>query len=109
MNLNKILKNTEIKNYINIHNINDIDIDITNISSDSRNIKQNGLFFAINGYNKNGTEFINSAIDNGATAVVVEENVDLDKINTSKKVPLISIANIRNALAVASCNLYDNP
>lgn len=109
MNLNKILKNTEIKNYINIHNMNDIDIDITNISSDSRNIKQNGLFFAINGYNKNGTEFINSAIDNGATAVVVEENVDLDKINTSKKVPIISIANIRNALAVASCNLYDNP
>ena len=82
MNLSKVLHNIEIKNRINMN-----DIDITNISSDSRNIKDNGLFFAINGYNKNGTEFISSAIENGATAIVVQEDVDLDKLNISKNIP----------------------
>ena len=39
-----------------------LDIDITNVSSDSRLIKENGLFFAITGYVLKGTDFIDSAI-----------------------------------------------
>lgn len=104
MNLTRILQNIEVKDKINMN-----DIDITNISSDSRYIKENGLFFAINGYNKNGTDFIDSAIKNGATAIVVEENVDLQQLNISKNIPLISVSKIREALALVSCNLYDNP
>ncbi len=104
MKLSKILQNIEIKNSINMN-----DINITNISSDSRYIKENGLFFAINGYNKNGTDFIDSAIKNGATAIVVEENSDLSKLNISENIPVISVLKIRKSLAIASCNLYDNP
>lgn len=104
MELNKILKNIDIKNTININNV-----DITNISSDSRNIKTNGLFFAINGFSKNGTDFINSSIQNGATAIIVDENTDLTNLNLEKNIPVISVFNIRKSLAIASCNLYDNP
>lgn len=105
MVLSKVLHNIiDIKNSSNIE-----DIDITNISSDSRSIKNNGLFFAINGFNKNGIDFIDSAIEHGATAIVVEENVDFSCLNISKDIPIFSIPNIRNALAIASCNLYDYP
>ena len=73
MKLNEVLKNIEIKNSKNMKNV-----EITNISSDSRVIKENGLFFAINGYNKDGIEYIESAISNGAVAIIVEGSVNLD-------------------------------
>lgn len=104
MNLLKILENVEIKSSINMK-----DVNITNISSDSRVIEENGLFFAINGYNKNGTEYIESAIENGAVAVVVEDSVDLSVLKMSKKIPVISVSDMRYVLAITSCNLNDNP
>ena len=104
MKLRKVLEKIEIKNSINMN-----DIEITNISSDSRYIKQNGLFFAINGYNKDGTDYINSAIENGATAIIVEENVNLEQLYTPQNIPVVSVSQIRKSLAIASCNLYDYP
>ena len=46
MILKEVLKNIDI-----IEHEGSLDIDITNISSDSRLIEKNGLFFAITGYN----------------------------------------------------------
>ena len=85
-----------------------LDIDITNVSSDSRLIKENGLFFAITGYVLKGTDFIDSAIKNGATCVVVEPDVDLNLLNYPN-VTFIKLDSIRKNLAICSCNLYDNP
>ena len=85
-----------------------LDIDITNVSSDSRLIKENGLFFAITGYVLKGTDFIDSAIKNGATCVVVEPDVDLNLLNYPN-VTFIKLDSIRKNLAICSCNLYNNP
>ena len=52
MLLEDVLKNIEILEHKGI-----LDIDVTNISSDSRLIKQNGFFFAITGYKLKGTDF----------------------------------------------------
>ena len=88
-----------------------LDIEITNIDKDSRNIKENGLFVAINGFNANGHEYVQSAIENGAVAVILQK----DSINAEiiKKLPqnlTIVVANdTRYALAICSCNFYDNP
>ena len=88
-----------------------LETEITNIDKDSRNIKENGLFVAINGFSENGHQYVQSAIENGAIAVVLQQ----DSINAEfiKKLPqnlTIVVANdTRYALAICSCNFYDNP
>ena len=59
----------------------DLDVEITNISSDSRLIKPNGLFFAINGYKLNGLSFIPNAIENGAVAIVIDQDTNMDDVS----------------------------
>ena len=102
MELKKILSSLEIK-----ESVNDLNLDITNIHSDSRKIKENGLFVAIDGYLQKGIDFLDSAIENGAIAAIVEDNVDLSKL--PQNITYIKVGNTRKALAVTSCNLYDNP
>ena len=102
MKLKNLLNNVEIVNQKG-----DLEIDITNLHSDSRKIKQGGLFIAINGFAKDGIQFIPSAIENGAIAVIVEPTVDIDSLEYD--IPIISVANTRKALAILSCNFYDNP
>ena len=43
------------------------------ISTDTRNIKSNSLFFALKGDHFNGNEFAHSAIDKGAYKVIIDE------------------------------------
>ena len=104
MLLSKILENTDVKEKVNY-----LDLDITNIHSDSRKIKEGGLFFAINGFTKDGKEFIPSAIENGAKAVIVEPDVDISTLNLDSSIPVIKVSNTRRTLSIASCNFYDNP
>ena len=103
MILKDVLKNSKI-----LESKGNLDINVTNISSDSRLIEKNGLFFAITGYVLKGTDFIDSAIKNGATAVVVEPDVDLDLFNY-QNITFVKLNSLRKNLALCSCNLYDNP
>lgn len=104
MLLNKLISKDDIINVVG-----DLNLNITNINSDSRKIKENGLFVAINGFTQNGTDFIPSAIENGAKAIIVEPNTDIYSLNISEKITVISVQNTRRALAYASCEFYDNP
>jgi UDP-N-acetylmuramoyl-tripeptide--D-alanyl-D-alanine ligase len=49
------------------------DLNITNVSIDSRTIKKGSLFVAIRGEKFNGNEFAADAIKNGAVACIVDE------------------------------------
>lgn len=104
MKLSKLISSVKIKNKIG-----DLDIEITNIHSDSRKIKEGGLFIAINGFAKNGIEFIPAAIENGAKAIIVEPDVDITSLNISTEIPVISVKNTREALAKTACEFYGNP
>ncbi len=86
-----------------------LDVDITNISSDSREIKENGMFIAIKGYETDGHNYIESAIQNGAKVVMVEEGIDIKALNVPKEVTLIVSTNTRYALAICGCNFYGEP
>jgi len=88
----------------------DLDIDITNIESDSRKIKKGGLFVAINGYDVSGNDYIKDAIKAGAIAVMAEPNVDKELLKViAKYVTIIVVPDTRLGLALAACNFYDNP
>lgn len=104
MLLNKLISKVEV-----INKVGDLNLDITNIHSDSRKIKEGGLFIAINGFSKNGIEFIPDAIKNGAKALIVEPDVNLSRLNIPSNMPAISVKDTRKALALASCEFYDNP
>ncbi|MCR5146570.1 MAG: UDP-N-acetylmuramoyl-L-alanyl-D-glutamate--2,6-diaminopimelate ligase [Clostridia bacterium] len=88
----------------------DLTIDITNVDSDSRNIKKNGLFVAIKGFDVDGHDYIKEAIKKGAVAVIA--SIDADKKLLKEimdKVTLILAPDTRLALAICACNFYDNP
>ena len=88
-----------------------LDIDISGIKNDSRNVKENDMFVAIKGFDTNGHEHIEEAIKNGAKVLLMQE----DETNKEmiKKVPdditIVLAQNTRYALAIASCNYYKNP
>ena len=104
MNLKNILQGIE-----NIKGKGNFDVEIENIESDSRKITKNGLFFAIKGFAVDGTDYINSAIENGAVAVVIEDEKDIKKINNINDITIALVPNIRKAMAISACNFYDNP
>ncbi len=86
-----------------------LELDITNVDSDSRNIKENGMFVAIHGYETDGLEYIPDAIKNGAKVVMVDKNTDLKKLSIPNEVTLLVVPDTRLALAICACNFYDNP
>ena len=105
MLLNKLLSEVET-----INTVGDLNLDITNIHSDSRKIKEGGLFIAINGFTKNGVEFIKDAIKNGAIACIVEPDVDINSLEFKDELKaIISVKNTRKALAQTACEFYDHP
>jgi len=102
MNLQKVLENVKV-----LETKGNLDIDITNISSDSRKISYGGLFFAIKGFTLDGTKFIDSSIEKGAIAIIVEKDFDMQICK--ENIAYIKVENIRNELAICADNLYDHP
>ncbi|CDI49765.1 UDP-N-acetylmuramoyl-L-alanyl-D-glutamate--2,6-diaminopimelate ligase [Clostridium tetani] len=102
MKLKEVLKKLEY----NILN-GSIEVDIENIQYDSRNIKKNDIFFAIQGYSTDGHKFIQSAIEKGAKVIVFDKEFKNQGIY--KDITFIKVKNSRKALAVASSNYYGNP
>ena len=104
MRLSKILVGLE-----NLKAKGDLDIDITGLESNSKNVKEGYLFIAIKGFSVDGHDYINNAIEAGAKAIMVQEGCDLKKIKLPSDVTLIMAKDTRHALAICSCNFYNNP
>lgn len=86
-----------------------LDLDISNVDSDSRNIKENGMFVAIHGYEADGINYIQNALENGAKVIMVSEDVELKKLSIPEEITLIVVQDTRLALAICACNFYNNP
>ncbi len=77
------------------------DIQITGISIDSRAVKPGHLFVAMQGGTTDGHDYIQSAIDNGAVAVVGERD-----IGQAGNLPYIRLTNTRQALTWIAGSFY---
>ena len=77
-------------------------IPISGISFDSRKVKKNNIFFAIEGNKISGSKFVNEAIAKGATAIVSSNK----KILQKQKIPFILVKDVRKSLSEASSNFY---
>ena len=78
---------------------------INKIEFDSRKIMENDVFVAIRGTVSNGHDFIETAINKGATAIVCDELPEV--IVTG--ITYIQVKDTNSALAFMSTNYYDNP
>ena len=70
MTLNKLIKVVNGTSNINSEEV------INKIKTDSRDIDKGDIFIALKGKNYDGHDYIDEAINNGATACIVEENID---------------------------------
>lgn len=86
-----------------------LDIDIKNVESNSKKITPNSLFIAIKGFDFDGHKFVEEAIKNGATTVMLDMNADLKGIKIPENITIVITDDTRKAMAVVACNFYDNP
>jgi UDP-N-acetylmuramoyl-L-alanyl-D-glutamate--2,6-diaminopimelate ligase len=84
--------------------IGNLDIDIEYISCDSRQTQKKSLFIAVRGHNYNGHNFVKSAINNGAVAVIVDHIMELDSTITQ-----IQVKDTQKIMARAAGNFYKYP
>ena len=80
----------------------DPELDIENVSYDSRKVTENSLFVAISGFASDGNRFIPVALSKGAVAVVTAKK-------PAGEVPYILVDSDRMALALLGCNFYGWP
>ena len=87
-----------------------LDVEVNNISTDSRSIKQGDMFIAIKGFDTDGHKYIGSALQNGAKVILIDESELKNVINIiPQDVVLITSPDSRIATAFIACNYYDNP
>lgn len=87
-----------------------LDVNINKISNDSREIKQGDMFIAIKGFDTDGHMYITKAIENGATAVLIQEDMLQNVVSQiPQNITLVTAPDSRVATAICACNYYDNP
>ena len=85
--------------------IGDKDLDILDIAFDSRKVKPNTLFFAVKGTQVDGHDYIDKAIEQGATAIVGEK-MPRKKV---ENVTYVKVDNSAYVLGVSASNFFGNP
>ena len=85
--------------------VGDLDLKIENIVFDSRKVSQDVVFVAIKGTQVDGHDYIEKAIENGAS-VIVAENLPAEFENG---ICYIAVENSAKALSKMACNFYEHP
>ena len=86
-----------------------VDLEIKGIEKNSKEVKEGYMFVAIKGFSTDGHQFVESAIENGAKCVMVQEGCDLKSLNIPDDITILMVKDTREALAICSSNFYGNP
>ncbi|MEN9323138.1 MAG: UDP-N-acetylmuramoyl-L-alanyl-D-glutamate--2,6-diaminopimelate ligase [Bacteroidota bacterium] len=78
---------------------------VSKIEFDSRKVAKNDVFVAIRGTLSNGHDFIQKAIELGATVIVCDEL----PVHLQEGITYVQVVDTNSALAFLSANYYDNP
>ena len=76
--------------------------EITSIENDNRKVQKGSLFICIKGYTVDGHDFAESAVKNGAVAILAERPLDLE-------VPVLLVNDTTRAMAVLADAFYGQP
>ncbi|MEH7299584.1 UDP-N-acetylmuramoyl-L-alanyl-D-glutamate--2,6-diaminopimelate ligase [Neobacillus drentensis] len=76
--------------------------EITSIENDNRKVQKGSLFICIKGYTVDGHDFAESAVENGAVAVLAERPLAID-------VPVILVKDTTRSMSVLADAFYEQP
>ena len=99
MKLEKILSNTEYQIISG-----GADVEISDIVYDSRKVEKGCAFVCLKGYNSDGHKYAQEAVDKGAAALIVSDDVDV-----SGDAAVIKVDDTRKSLACISAEFFSNP
>ncbi len=98
--LNEILKDVTI-----LESKGNVDISVSSVSLDSRDINQNSLFVALVGNVLDGHSFIDEVIEKGARVIIHEK--DLNEYKSG--VTYIKVSDTHEVVGIIASNFYGNP
>jgi len=98
MNLPDLLNNINYSG--NMRNV-----EISSVAHDSRKVAKGSLFIALKGKRSDGYDYINEAIDNGASAILANSR----KVSITKEIPIINVENVRYVMSKIASNFYNHP
>lgn len=82
---------------------------IDDIATNSKQVKiQNTLFIALHGVFVDGESFISEAVKNGATAVVVDENFNIEEYK-NENIVFVKVVDLKKNVGAIISNFFDNP
>lgn len=81
-----------------------LDVEVNNIYYDSRKVEDGSLFYAMVGSSVDGHDYIDSAIEKGASVIVISKDINIDS-----DVTVIKISDDRRNLSRMSINFFGNP
>ena len=99
MKLEKILNNIDYKLIKG-----SLDTEVSGLYYDSRKVTNGSAFICLSGTQVDGHDYIESAIEKGATTIIIEKDVEVPEDVTVVKLP-----NTRKNLSLLAINYFDNP
>ena len=100
------MKFTELLQHVSHTLVRDINPDITDIVYDSRKAAEHTVFVCLKGYTSDGHQFAQSAVEKGAAALVISDDLDFE---VPAHVAIAKVDDTRFALALMSAQLFSNP
>ena len=86
---------------------------VSDLTNDSRQIREGSAFFCFIGAQSDGHAYIGNALKAGAKALVIQREVEFEKEGIAEEllegVTIVKTEDTRYALAVASAEFYDHP
>lgn len=82
----------------------DIEIEVNNISYDSRKVGKEDAFICLVGASVDGHDYIEKAIESGANTIIVQKDINIDS-----DVTVIKLEDTRKSLSRLAINYFDNP
>lgn len=98
MKLKQILKETK---FINIYG--NTDIEISDITCNSREVKPGSIFVCVKGFKSDGHKYLDDAIKRGAVCAVITEDVP------NREIATVKVEDARYAMAQMAASLYGHP
>ena len=100
------MKLLDLLNGVNYEVLNgSLERDINHIQYDSRKIKENDMFVCLTGFEVDGHNYANKAIEAGAKVILCEKKIEIN----NEDVTVLLVDEGRKALALMSANYYGHP
>jgi len=85
--------------------VGDLNLEVCNLTWDSRSVDRNSLFIAVKNRNIDRHDFVFDAISNGAIALIIEHEIE----NIPEDITVIKVKEARKAMAIIAKNYYGSP